>query len=90
MTTGKNDIKIVFADGMFLTAPSMKNGHMHQILKFHVEYLGHVVTVFKALMTGKTRSLYDNVYKKLKELLPDTGLVCIVILHKLQMFTGLV
>ena len=90
MTTGKNDIKIVFADGTFLTALSMRNGHMYQILKFHVEYLGHVVTVFKALMTGKTRSLYNNVYKKLKELLPDTGLVCIVILHKLQMFTGLV
>ena len=62
----------MFADGTFLTAPSMRNGHMYQILKFHVEYLGHVVTVFKALMTGKTRSLYDGVYEKLKELLPDT------------------
>ena len=85
-----SDIKTLFADGTFRTAPSLRRGHMYQILKIHVEYKGHVFpgmmtfifvfstllkticfTVFKAVMTGKTRSLYDGVYEKLRELLPD-------------------
>ena len=59
-------------DGTFHSAPSLAKGHMYQILKVHVEYKNNVFTVFKAIMTNKTRSLYDGVYEKLKELLPDT------------------
>ena len=68
------DTKLLFADGTFKTAPSMRNGHLYQILKIHAEYKGQVVTVFKAIMTNKTRSLYDAVYQKFKDLLPDSGM----------------
>ena len=68
-----SDTKTVFADGTFRTAPSMRNGHLYQILKVYVEYKGNTVCVFKAVMTAKSRCLYDAVYERLREILPDSG-----------------
>ena len=46
-------------------------GHMYQILIILAIYKEHMFPVVKAIMTNKTRSLYDAVFTKVKALLPE-------------------
>ena len=59
-------------DGTFRTAPAMRVGHFYQILIIMAIYKEHMFPVVKAIMTNKTRSLYDAVFTKVKALLPET------------------
>ena len=45
---------------------------MYQILRVHAEHNGYVFPIFQAIMSGKTKHLYNAVYARLKELLPLT------------------
>ena len=67
------DTKIIFADGTFKTSPALRdNKHMYQLLRIYAEHMGYVFPIFQAVMSCKTKSLYDAVYARLKELLPST------------------
>ena len=48
------------ADGTFRTAPAMRLSHFSQILIIMATYKAHMFPVVKAVMTNKTRSLYDT------------------------------
>ena len=63
--------KQINADGTFRTAPALKVGHLYQILIILAMYKEHLFPVIKAIMTNKTRSLYDAVFSKVKSLLPE-------------------
>ena len=67
-----DDTKQISADGTFKTAPSLRVGHLYQILILLAMYKGHWYPVVKAIMTHKTRVLYDSVFAKFKSLLPDS------------------
>ena len=56
----------------FRTAPSLKIGHLFQVLILLASYKGHSLPIIKAIMTGKTRQLYDSVFARVKSLLPET------------------
>ena len=64
--------KVIFADGTFKTAPSLKQGHFYQILMVHAEYRGHTFVMVKAFMTHKSGTLYNAVFARVKQLLPDS------------------
>ena len=65
--------KILFADGTFKTSPALRdNQHMYQLLRVYVEHEGYVFIIFQAIMSCKTKHLYDAVYEKLREILPQT------------------
>lgn len=67
--------KLFMCDGTFKTAPcTSDNKHFYQILMLHAKYKTNVMPFMKAIMTGKSRRLYDAVFKKLKEHLPDSGM----------------
>ena len=63
--------KTIMADGTFHTAPKIVKGKLYQILIVYAEYKNHVFPIMKAIMTNKTRSLYDSVFSKLKTMLPE-------------------
>ena len=63
--------KQISADGTFRTAPSLKVGRLYQILIIMAMYKDHMFPVVKAIMTNKTRCLYDAVFSKVKSLLPE-------------------
>ena len=65
------ETKIIQVDGTFRTAPSTAAGRFYQILIFHAKFGGHVMPFFKAIMTGKKRRLYDQVFVKIKQFLPE-------------------
>ena len=65
--------KTILSDGTFHTVPKIVKEKLYQILIVYTEYKGHVFPILKAIMNRKTRTAYDSVYAKLKELLPDTG-----------------
>ena len=58
--------KQINADGTFRTAPAMRIGHFYQVLIIMAIYKEHMFPVVKAIMTNKTRSLYDAVFTKVK------------------------
>ena len=67
--------KLIMCDGTFKTAPCCSdNSHFYQVLILHAKYRTNVLPFMMAVMTGKSRLLYDGVLLKLKEYLPDTGL----------------
>ena len=71
--------KLIMCDGTFKTAPcTSDNKHFYQNLMLHARYKTNVLPFMKAIMTGKSRRLYDAVFKKLKEYLPDTGIFIII------------
>ena len=65
------ETKVIQVDGTFRTAPSMARGRFAQILMFHAKFRGHVMPFFKAVMTNKSRPLYDSVFQMIKEVLPE-------------------
>ena len=56
----------------FRTAPSLKIGHLYQILIIMATYKGHSLPIVKAIMSGKAREIYDQVFARVKSLLPET------------------
>ena len=67
------ETKVFWADGTFRTAPALRdNTHMYQLLRVYSDYKGKTFPIFQAIMSGKSKSLYDVVYARLKELLPET------------------
>ena len=67
------DTKVIWGDGTFKTAPALRdNEHEYQVLRVYGEYNGYTFPIFQAVMSRKSRSLYNAVYAKLKELLPAT------------------
>ena len=64
--------KVVHGDGTFRTAPSTAVGSFYQNLWVHFKYQGHVLPFFLAIMTGKSGALYNAVFLKIKDELPDT------------------
>ena len=52
--------KQIHVDGTFRTAPAMRVGHFYQILIIMAIYKEHMFPVVKAIMTNKTRSLYQG------------------------------
>ena len=67
--------KLILCDGTFKTAPcTSDNNHFYQNLMLHAKYKTNVMPFMKAIMTGKSRLLYDAVFPKLKEHLPDSGM----------------
>ena len=58
--------KLVLCDGTFKTAPSTSdNDHFYQNLVLHAEYKAHVLPFMLAIMTGKSRVLYDATFLKM-------------------------
>ena len=67
------DTKVFWADGTFRTAPALRdNTHMYQLLRVYGDYKGKVFPIFQAIMSGKSRQLYDVVYARLRDVLPES------------------
>ena len=82
------DTKQISCDGTFRTAPSLRVGHLYQILIILAMYRDHMFPVVKAVMTGGKRSLYDSVFAKVKSLLPKnvkpTLVICVDCAEKIK------
>ena len=82
--------KTILSDATFNTVPKMVivKEKPYQILIVYAEYNGHVFPILKAIMNRKTRTAYDSVYCKLKELLPDSVKPSLVVTDYEQALQG--
>ncbi|CAF1296683.1 unnamed protein product [Adineta steineri] len=69
----KNQLKMlknsshIYLDGTFDVVPEL----YFQLYTIHVQYLGHILPAVYVLLPGKKQILYKNMFKELKNLVPD-------------------